>query len=135
MGIEWQEDLATGIEGIDNQHREIFARFALFSTACSDGQASEEMLRLLDFLADYTAVHFREEQQAMADAEYPQLAEQEKAHGGFLAEFARLRELVEGNDPSLEAILNGKRTMVRWLINHISHMDKAFADFLTAEHD
>jgi hemerythrin len=132
MGIEWQDDMATGIEGIDNQHREIFARFALFSDACSDGSGADELLRLLDFLAEYTAQHFLEEQEAMADADYPLLGAQEKAHQTFKDDFCRLRELVGKEGPGLETTLNEKRTMIRWLINHICHMDKAFADFLTA---
>lgn len=130
MSIYWQEDLATGIESIDNQHKEIFSRFALFSSACSDGSGEDELLNLIEFLVDYTAKHFREEEETMAGAEYPQLAAQEKAHTAFLDDFNRIRELVKENGPNLDNILEEKRAMIRWLINHISHMDRAFADFL-----
>lgn len=38
--------------------------------------------------------------------------------------------------PGLESILNKQRTMISWLINHISHMDKDFADYPgTIRHD
>jgi hemerythrin len=132
MSLDWQEDLATGIENIDNQHREIFARFALFSAACSDGKGGDELLRLMNFLSEYTVEHIRDEEEAMSAAEYPRLAEQEKEHAAFLDGFVRLRKLVEENGPSQEIILNEKRAMIRWLINHICHVDRAFADFLTA---
>jgi len=131
VSIDWQEDLATGIESIDNQHKEIFARFTLFSEACSEGFAGDELLNLVEFLAEYTVEHFRDEEKIMAGAEYPQLAEQEKAHAAFLDDFGLLRQLVEENGPSLENILNEKRSMIRWLINHICHMDRKFADFIT----
>jgi hypothetical protein len=36
MAINWQEDLATGVEIIDSQHKGIFARFVTFTTACND---------------------------------------------------------------------------------------------------
>ena len=41
MSIEWQEDIATGIESIDNQHREIFSRFALFSLPAPTGRPAQ----------------------------------------------------------------------------------------------
>jgi hemerythrin len=132
MSIEWQESLATGIETIDSQHKEIFVRFALFSSACSEGLGDVELLRLLAFLSEYTAVHFREEEEAMSDAGYPELAVQKESHVAFLADFGRLKELVEEKGPDLETILNEKRIMIRWLINHICHLDKAFADFITS---
>jgi hemerythrin len=132
MCIEWEDDLATGIDKIDNQHRVIFTRFAQFSSACVEGVAGDELVRLFKFLEGYTAVHFREEVEAMAGAKYPQIAAQETAHAAFLEEFARLRGLVEENGPVIENILNAKRAMIQWLINHIRHMDKAFADYLLA---
>jgi hemerythrin len=129
MSLDWHEDLATGIEGIDTQHREIFARFALFSGACSDGKGGDELLNLIAFLTDYTAKHFHDEEQAMASAAYPELPAQQKAHADFLADFSRLKRLVEQQGASQEQVLAEKRTMVRWLVNHINHMDKAFAGY------
>jgi hemerythrin len=85
---------------------------------------------LLEFLEGYTAEHFRNEVAAMAGAEYPRLAEQEKAHAAFLGDFVRLRGVVTANGPSIENILEVKRVMIVWLINHIRHMDKAFAGYL-----
>ena len=132
MSIDWREDMATGIENIDNQHKEIFARFALFSDACSDGRGGDELLTLVKFLAEYTAKHFREEEETLVGAEYPQLAAQMKAHASFLDDFIRLRGLVDEHPPGLEIILNEKRAMIQRLINHICHMDRAFAAFLTS---
>jgi hemerythrin len=130
MSIEWKEDLVTGLESIDNQHREIFARFSLFSDACSDGRGGDELLNLVDFLSVYTVEHFRDEEKTMDDVDYPRLASHEKEHAVFLEEFGRFKEIIEEKGPSLENILNKKRAMIRWLINHIGQMDRAFADFI-----
>ncbi len=132
MSIDWQEDLSTGIESIDSQHKEIFARFAVFSDACADETAGVELLRLLDFLSEYTLKHFQDEEKAMADAEYPRLGEQEKAHTDFVSELGRFKTLVEINGPSMELVLNEKRAMIQWLIHHIRNMDRAFAEFLSS---
>jgi len=50
MGLDWQEELATGIEIIDEQHKGIFAMFAAFNTACDEGGVNEELVKLVDFL-------------------------------------------------------------------------------------
>jgi hemerythrin len=36
---------------------------------------------------------------------------------------------VEQQGATQEQVLTEKRTMVRWLVNHINHMDKAFAGY------
>lgn len=133
MSLEWQEVLVTGIESIDNQHREIFERFATFSAACSEGTASEELLNLLAFLATYTVNHFLEEEESMAAVDYPELLAQKEAHDTFIADLGRLKQFVDEGGPCLELVLTEKRTMIRWLINHISHLDRAYADYMSGD--
>jgi hemerythrin len=83
MAIEWQEELATGIEHIDEQHKGIFARFAEFTTACNDGCANVELVNLMGFLEEYARNHFRDEEKAMLEAEYPDLSIHGKAINRF----------------------------------------------------
>jgi hemerythrin len=69
MAIEWQEELATGIERIDPQHRDIFARFAAFSAACTTGCANEELTNLFGLLEHYSRDCFSEVATSMREAE------------------------------------------------------------------
>jgi len=130
MAIEWQEELATGIEHIDAQHKGIFARFAAFSTACDTGCAKEELINLMEFLEDYTRNHFRDEEKSMQEAEYPDLYNQQKYHKMYLDEVTELKRKVGEKEPDMSEIMETKRLLTRWLIQHIKHLDKAFADFL-----
>lgn len=130
MAIDWQEELATGIEHIDEQHKGIFARFAEFTTACNDGFANVELVNLMGFLEDYTRDHFRDEEKAMLEAEYPDLSIQQENHKSFLSEIAKLKRKICQNGPDMPEILEIKRLLIRWLVQHIKHLDKAFADFL-----
>ena len=130
MAIEWEEELATGIEHIDAQHKGIFAMFAEFTTACNDGCANVELLNVMGFLEDYTRDHFRDEEKVMLEAEYPDLFIQQKNHKLFLNEIAELKRRVGEKEPDMAGILEMKRLLIRWLIQHIKHLDKAFADFL-----
>jgi hemerythrin len=130
MAIEWQDDLATGIELIDEQHKGIFARFAEFKTACDEGSAKEDIVKLLLFLEDYTRDHFREEEEALQEAGYPGLSAQQEAHKMFLNEIADLKRKIGEDGPAMSEILDMKRLLIRWLIQHIKHQDMAYVDLL-----
>jgi hemerythrin len=130
MAIEWQEELATGVEHIDAQHKGIFAMFAEFTAACNDGCANVELLNLMGFLEEYTRDHFRDEEKVMLEAEYPDLSIQRENHKSFLSEIAKLKRKVCENGPYMPEILEIKRLLIRWLIQHIRYLDMAFVDFL-----
>lgn len=130
MAMDWQEELATGIEIIDTQHKGIFAMFAVFTTACNDGCANVELVNLMGFLEDYTRDHFRDEEKAMLEAEYPDLSIQQENHRSFLTEIAKLKRKVCENRPDMPEVMEIKRLLIRWLVQHIKHLDMAFAGFL-----
>ena len=58
MAIQWNEELATGVLEIDNQHKEIFARINRLLEASSQGKGKQEVGRMIDFLGDYVISHF-----------------------------------------------------------------------------
>lgn len=130
MSIEWREELATGIEAVDEQHKGIFARFAAFSTACEGSCAKEEILNLLDYLEEYTRDHFRDEEAALQEADYPGLAIQKENHAIFMREIAELKGRVGASGAEMPEILELKRLLIRWLIQHIRNLDMAYVDFL-----
>jgi hemerythrin len=130
MSIEWQEELATGLEHVDAQHKGIFERFAAFSAACTTGSAKEELVNLTGFLEQYTRNHFKDEEASMREAEYPGLSIQKENHKMFLDDLAELRCRIDENDPDMAEVLGMKRLLIRWLIQHIKHLDMAFADYL-----
>ena len=130
MAIEWQDDLATGIDLIDEQHKGIFDRFAEFKKACDEGCAKEDIVKLLLFLEDYTRDHFREEEEALQEAGDAELSAQQQAHKMFLNDIADLKRKIGEDGPAMLEILEMKRLLIRWLIQHIKHQDMAYVDLL-----
>jgi hemerythrin len=61
---------------------------------------------------------------------YPHLAAQKKAHRSFLDDLNRLEDDMGKGGVNTQHILAAKRLLVQWLIRHIRHMDKEFAQFL-----
>ena len=54
MAVQWSENLAVGVNMIDEQHKGIFSRINNLMNAMSQGKGKEEVGKVLEFLADYT---------------------------------------------------------------------------------
>lgn len=130
MHIEWSEELALGVPEIDDQHREIFRRFDIMLHACTAGRAQEEIAPLIDFLAEYVAVHFRDEELLQEQSGYPGYAEHRAEHADFAERVAGLRTALATEGPSLILLIRTNKILVDWLINHISNSDRKLAEFL-----
>ena len=90
MAIEWRENLATGNEKIDDQHKELFKRFNNLLAACNQGKGKEEVNMLLLFLGDYVRSHFATEEQLQVQYSYPGYQAHKKEHEGFIRDLQNL---------------------------------------------
>ena len=71
MYAVFKNNLLTGNELIDAQHKELINRINKLVGACENGVCQLEAIRMLDFLSDYTDFHFREEEALQEKAGYP----------------------------------------------------------------
>ncbi len=126
MGILWGEHLATGIEEIDEQHRELFRRLNAFFDACDAGKEKKELVGMLRFLDDYVVIHFRAEERLQELYGFSERARHREYHQGFIRRLTELKRrfLLEGPAPSLVKEIN--RTVVGWLLDHIAEKDRLF---------
>ncbi len=127
MGLAWGEHLATGIEAIDDQHRELFGRLNVFLAACDAGQGNEELLGMLQFLDDYVVFHFRAEELIQEEYGYLDRSRHRQYHCMFIDSFTSLKRrfLIEG--PTADLIAEINRFTIGWLIDHIGEKDREFA--------
>jgi hemerythrin len=130
MHIDWRDDLLTGVDEIDRQHKELFSRFNLLLDACNQGKGREEVDRMLQFLADYVQTHFRAEEEIQLASGYPELLTHREAHRGFVRQLDGLLEEFRSEGASLPLVIKTNQTLVFWLIDHITKMDKELAVFL-----
>jgi hemerythrin len=129
MPVTWTDDLATGIERIDAQHRALYRTVASLKETMRRG-ATQEAAATVEFLGVYVTDHFDEEERAMQAAQYPGLREHAALHAALVQEFLsyRARFLTEGATPSLTVDLSS--WLVGWLGNHIRKADAEMARFL-----
>ncbi len=128
--MEWTRELATGVELIDAQHRELFDAVNRLLDAIERGRGRDEVESLMLFLEDYTANHFGSEEGYMRRHTYPGYAAHKVEHTGFVGDFIDLREDLDANGPTGDLVTKLSRRVCDWLTLHVGRVDKAFGDFL-----
>ena len=128
-GLELTDDLKTGIDEIDNQHKQLLNWAKAVS---DDGVLADEdkLSEALNNLNDYVNYHFRAEEKAMETHDYDRLEKHKVQHIRLMKEVAELfgRLYKEGASKGLMAEV--QYMFADWYYFHIKEWDKPFADFL-----
>ena len=74
------QDLLTGNELIDSEHRKIFDEVNALLDACSRGKGRENLSSLGEFLVEYVTKHFSDEEDLQKQSKYPEYTEHHKFH-------------------------------------------------------
>jgi len=128
MGIRWKASLSVGIEGIDEQHKELLRRAAAFLDGL-EGRSRQDVGTLLSYLRTYAMGHFGEEEEAMRDSAYPGYERHKAQHDRFLRDLLTLSKEQEkrggvGVDP-----LRVGEWLQDWIAEHVSRTDTEMARY------
>ena len=127
--LKWKEKLATGIEEIDAQHRELFTRINRLLDACVQRRGGETIGEVIGFLEEYIVVHFGTEEEFMLRYSYPAYPSHKAQHAKFISEFSELKRRLRSGRAST-VVVPANRLLVDWWINHISRVDRELGAFL-----
>ena len=130
MGIQWRESLAIGVAEIDVQHKELLERFDKLLTACEEGKGMQELKNLLGFLNQYVLTHFSDEEALQRQHNYPGYEAHRKEHESFVARIRKLQVEVDQEGVAVYHVIETNNLLFKWLINHISKVDKELGKFL-----
>ncbi len=130
MALEWTQDLATGSNEIDTQHKELFKRINALLEACKKGKGKSEVGKIVQFLDDYVMTHFAEEEKYMQKYDYPKYMAHKAQHLEFIENFSELKRQIEKEGAGLQLVVKTNHMVVQWLVNHISKVDRALGTFL-----
>jgi hemerythrin len=120
----WQDDLNTGIEVIDDQHRRIVSMINQLHQAQS-GASALLVADVIAELVDYTLSHFAFEEELMEEAGYPFCAAHKRVHEVFTKRVAEYRMRFQAGEDVVGEL---KSMLSRWLFNHIRNDDKAYSE-------
>jgi hemerythrin-like metal-binding protein len=130
--LELTDDLKTGIDDIDDQHRELFkwANEIFSDEVMSDDKKLHEAL---DNLEDYVNYHFRAEEYAMGKYDYDRLEKHRAQHLRLMKEVTDLfnRSKREGTSSGLKVEM--QYMFEDWYRLHIKEWDKPFAAFMKSK--
>ncbi|MGN0333948.1 MAG: bacteriohemerythrin [Lachnospiraceae bacterium] len=130
MRAEFSENLITGNELIDSQHKELIDRINKLLESCEDSNAKLVAVKTLDYLADYTDFHFSAEEQLQREIDYPGFAKHKEQHDGFKKTITELDEMLQEEEGPSEAFVEKvEKNVIQWFYTHIEGFDRSVAEY------
>lgn len=130
MRAEFSENLITGNELIDSQHKELIDRINKLLESCEDSNAKLVAVKTLDYLADYTDFHFSAEEQLQREIDYPGFAKHKEQHDDFKKTIAELDEMLQEEEGPSEAFVEKvEKNVIQWFYTHIEGFDRSVAEY------
>lgn len=125
--LAWGEQLATGLDTVDGQHRQLIAIINTLGSLHAQGAAAGELASILAELHDYTVCHFQHEADLMQSLPVnpANRAAHLKAHQGFVDLIVRAGEMIASNPGDVVDHLLA--FLVKWLVHHITGVDARMA--------
>ncbi len=126
--VSWREDLATGIEAVDNDHKKLLTLMNNLQTAVyyPTGEAFER--QALTELVDYTKYHFEREEQMMRENGYPDYEPHKRQHEEMIA---KVGEFLAAYEKDRENTIDELTQFLKaWLFSHIAGTDQKYAPYL-----
>ena len=103
---ELSENLLTGNEMIDSQHKELIEKINAVLKICEQSNDKVVDVNTLDFLEEYTNYNFSAEEQLQREIDYPGFAKHKAQHDAFKQTIADLQDMLqeeEGPSPAFVA--------------------------------
>jgi hemerythrin len=127
--MKWDAALETGVERIDNQHKELCR---LVGMILDKETKIEDTLK---FLEAYVVQHFSDEESLQVASKYPELPAHKELHTNFIKVFLELHSQISRARDAEEkeiAIMSLNGSVVDWLSSHIMIHDRHFAEWYKA---
>lgn len=126
MRYELTPELLTGNALIDSEHRQLFAAINSLMEDCEKGHGRDSLAKTSQFLLDYVAKHFADEERLQITSKYPGYPAHKTFHEGYKKNLAQTVEEIKIGGATIASLgkLNG---VVAVLISHIRREDKNLA--------
>ena len=130
MRAEFSENLITGNELIDSQHKELIDRINKLLDSCEDSDAKLTAVKTLDYLSDYTDFHFGAAEELKKSIEYPGYEKHKAQHEDFKKTIYELDEMLQEEEgPSPAFVAKVEENVIKWFYTHIEGFDRSVAEY------
>ncbi|MBF0486833.1 MAG: hemerythrin family protein [Nitrospirae bacterium] len=132
MSFQWTENLAVGVELMDEQHKELFQRVNAFVEAVAQNKESVFVEELIKNLESYIETHLTLEETYMKQYDYDEedTEAHQKQHKTLRTNFQRLKTEYQRKGSSKDLNQKLQEHLCNWLVTHVSKIDKKLGDYL-----
>ncbi len=129
--IKWRDSYSVGVEKFDQEHMVLVElineMFIIVRDKGSVATLNEAIARLID----YTKEHFADEEEALAQVNYPLLDEHKEIHLNLMEQVYEFQKQIASEGENLRTDLY--KFLRDWLINHILDEDMKYGEYLKDE--
>lgn len=130
MRAEFTDNLITGNDMIDSQHKELIEKINQLIESIETSKEKKVAVLMLNYLSDYVDYHFSAEEELQEEIGYPGIADHKKQHAilkDTVSDLKAMLEEEEGPSPAFVEQLNKK--VIDWLYTHIQGFDRSVAEY------
>jgi len=128
--IVWKNDLDTGIQLIDSQHREFIRLVNNLLDSTVKSEDAQSLLKAFSFLRYYISDHFSVEESAMIAYGYPFYSMHKNIHDSFREEINGMEMKLRSNLPAHDVVIKLNYMIVNWFMHHIKVEDRKLCNYL-----
>ena len=126
--VAWDEKLATGIELIDSQHKELIELTNKLYQACLTGNEGAVFKEAMGRMVNYVRFHFGAEQELLQRIHYPAYPDHKKQHDTLVKDI--LDSCKAASEGKNFVANNFVRTLKDWIFSHIMITDRMYANYV-----
>ncbi|MEW6721207.1 MAG: bacteriohemerythrin [Thermodesulfobacteriota bacterium] len=126
---EWKEDFCTGIDEMDEHHRNFFDYLKQLEAAAGGSKGREILEPLLKKLDDYVKHHFSEEERLLELSGFQELERQKRQHEFFAAQVADLKQQFSNGNAYIP--ISTLAFLKDWFLHHILESDKKYGEYIS----
>ena len=133
--LKWSHTYSVGVKHINLQHRHLLDLINSLNKFAAEGHPPQDLCPQLTAFVSYCQEHFRDEEELMREAGYPEdkFLEHKARHEEICFEIFALNErLVKGEEL---AVADLHSFLGKWIMEHILKLDKQFAPYVKAHED
>ena len=130
--VVWSEKLSVGVRSIDDQHKKLVTLLNQLHDGMMAGKGKEVIGGVLKGLIDYTANHFRYEEELFARIGYPDGAAHKHDHDELVRKVVEIQKKYEQSGPGALTI-PVMNFLKDWLTAHILGSDMKYRAHLVAK--
>ena len=128
MGLVWREQLSTGNDVIDSDHKHLIEIINLVEQSL-ETQNRSNLTLALDSLSQYSKAHFAREEKIASAAGYPRVAHLHKSHHALLVKLEQFKQEI-GEEWTASAVEHFTGLLRDWLFDHVIKEDLLMKPFL-----